>query len=169
MSDTPSQPLPSGIGRNDKLEIQAGADILLNPGNGGFALWVRRDEGQPRAAVRLRSKDLPIEECVVLLAAMQIGLGKLCMTMAQQFGMDEEAFAAMCDKALEILGPEMDARTESFAPLVQDDQPLPRSAPRTEKGQQWILTSSKSAPSPIASPPRSPASLSRSPTPRRRC
>lgn len=106
--------------KSDKDEIQAGADTLLFPGKGGIAIWVRRDEMLPRAAIRFRSgpgqenNSVDFIEIAALLAALQVALGKITISLADQMGIDHHEFAAICDAAMQEMGPKYDAKTETI-------------------------------------------------------
>lgn len=106
------------IGKRDKAEIETGADLLLYPGRGGIAVWVRRDELLPRSAIRWREPgkatgEIDLTEAVTMMAALQVGIAKTGMGLAKLFDIPEEKFAAMVDTAVEVLAGRMDAMTET--------------------------------------------------------
>ena len=100
------------VTKRDKAEIETGADLLLYPGKGGIAIWVRRDECTPRAAIRFRKEDVPLEETCCLLASLRVGLDILERSIAQIHGIEPDVFAAMCADALKIIGPRIRASAE---------------------------------------------------------
>lgn len=106
------------ISNRDKAEIQAGADLLLHPGGGGIAIWVRRDELLPPSAIRFHTQklaggeDIESTEIATILAALQVGLEQLTAAMAREMGMPLEVLVRMRSHAAEVLGPRMHALTE---------------------------------------------------------
>ena len=95
----------------EKDEINAGADALLHPGGGGIAIWVRRDELQPRAAVRFRTdkpggERLSVEYVVTVCASLRVGLERVMHALADEHGVDRESFARMVGVAFDVLMPE---------------------------------------------------------------
>lgn len=79
---------PDSAGTWDKQEH---ASTLLGD-KGGMALWVRRDEGLPRSAVRFGGD---IVTCLTELAALQMGLDKITSDIAQVHGIDLVDFKGM--------------------------------------------------------------------------
>lgn len=84
----PPGPAPSVA---ESLEIQAGADVLLAPGRGGVALWVRRDELRPRVAFRYHGEAVPPEEHVLMLGAMKAGFEAACRSVRVQLGLPNDS------------------------------------------------------------------------------
>lgn len=104
------------INRRQTLEIQAGADALLTPGGGGIAVWVRRDELEPRAAVRFSTaaqegEEIDYVKIAIILATLRIGIDRVEHAMADQMNMPREALASMAAAALEDLRPRFELTT----------------------------------------------------------
>ena len=103
--------------KREKDEINAGADALLYPGGGGIAIWVRRDELQPRAAIRFRTENpsgeaLSPEYVVTVCAALRIGLERVMHALADEHGMDRKRFAEMVEVGFNVLMPKYETASE---------------------------------------------------------
>lgn len=102
--------------RKATLEIQAGADALLTPGGGGFAVWVRRDEMAPRVAMRLSTnrpggEDVGVTEIAALLATLHIGVHRITQALADEMNMPREMLDSMVGDARQIMTPYFEAQT----------------------------------------------------------
>lgn len=91
--------------RPDQQEISQAANLLLHPGEGGIAVWVRRDELRPRAAIRFRGKDVSLEEAVTLATMLSGAVMHACEAMAKEMGIPGDEFLDMVEKASEVLDP----------------------------------------------------------------
>lgn len=102
--------------RRQTLEIQAGADALLTPGGGGIAVWVRRDELQPRVAVRFSTAKQEGEEIdaamlATYIATLRAGVLRLEQSLADSMNMERETFAEMTGIAFSAIEPRVEAAT----------------------------------------------------------
>ena len=86
-----------------RREHEAASDIFLAPGDGGVMIWCRRDELKPRASIRFRGQDMPIEEAVALVACLRKGYEQISRQLAQAIGIDEDAFEQMVDTGYEAI------------------------------------------------------------------
>lgn len=108
--------MPKPMTRRHTLEIQAGADALLAPGGGGIAIWVRRDELQPRAAVRFSTavkagEQIDHIKIATILATLQIGLERVRDGLADNMNMPREQLEAQVSAAVAVLRPMSEATT----------------------------------------------------------
>lgn len=108
--------MPRAMTRRQTLEIQAGADALLAPGGGGIAIWVRRDELQPRVAVRFSTAVKAGEQIdhiaiATILATLQIGLERVRDGLADNMNMPREHLAVEVSAALDVMRPKAEATT----------------------------------------------------------
>lgn len=113
--------MPQPMTRRHTLEIQAGADTLLAPGGGGIAIWVRRDELQPRAAVRFSTavkegEQIDYIKLATILATLQIGLERVRDGLADNMNMPREDLAVAVSAALDVLRP----KAESTTNIIRD-------------------------------------------------
>lgn len=104
------------INRQESLEIQAGADALLTRGGGGVAVWVRRDELQPRVAARFSTavkagEEIGAEKIAVLLATLRIGVDRITQGLADTMDMPREVLEEMVGIAHKELRPHFEATT----------------------------------------------------------
>lgn len=86
--------------KRDKDEINAGADALLYPAGGGIAVWVRRGELEPRAAIRFRTdrpggESIDIVQLATICATLQVGLDRVMHALADKAHVDRDTFAQM--------------------------------------------------------------------------
>lgn len=99
------------LGKRDKDEAEAGADTLLYPGGGGIAIWVRRDETVPRAALRFKRRpgmetdQVDLVEAISLVTTLECGVDRVKTMMARLYDIDEKTFAGMCAAAKEVVAP----------------------------------------------------------------
>lgn len=104
------------LSRKQTLEIQAGADALLAPGGGGIAVWVRRDELQPRVAVRFSTaikegEEIDAVQIATILATLQVGVHRITQAMADQMNIPREDLQAMVETTFKVLAPHYEAAT----------------------------------------------------------
>lgn len=92
----------SRVPNQDRAEIwdlQKASDALF-PAAGGMAVWTRHGETTPRACVRHAGD---IEDCIIDLAALQLGLDQVLRTIAAAHGVEEDRIRAMVGVAKEHL------------------------------------------------------------------
>ena len=104
------------ISRKETLEIQAGADALLAPGGGGVAVWVRRDELQPRVAVRFSTavkegEEIDWTKVATILATLRVGVERITQGLADQMNMPREQLQKAVDLAFKELMPHYETAT----------------------------------------------------------
>lgn len=122
------------IQRPDILESQAGADAFLHPQHGGIAIWVRREEMLPRAAVRFRTRrpgepdQVPLEDIVMMLASLHVGTELMTRNLAKDMDLPFSDLNKMVETAKEILRPRMYSDT---AILANGMPPAPNDPPET--------------------------------------
>lgn len=107
----------SEIPRPDSADISQAANTFLHPGGGGIAIFVRRDEMQPRAAIRLRDgapgpRDITVE-LVTMVACLRQALAMVEVALANQLPMPIDDFRDMADIAeSEVIAPRIVPATE---------------------------------------------------------
>lgn len=87
----------------DQAEIEAAADVLLYPGGGGIAIWVRIDELEPRAAVRWRGKDVDPAEAVTHVACLAVAIERLCTGLEKTFDLPAGQFMKMVSEMVPVV------------------------------------------------------------------
>lgn len=102
--------------RKRQAESEAAADSFLYSGGGGIAVWVRRDELLPRAAIRFRAKrglsdQIDLVDSTILAATLRIALERAEHALADQHATDREQFSKMVDVVRNELAPKYLAET----------------------------------------------------------
>lgn len=88
-------------------------------------MWVRRDELQPRVAVRFSSavkggEEIDAVKIATILATLRCGVDRITHALADQMGMEREVLADMVAKAHETLGPIFDTATNVVRPQARE-------------------------------------------------
>lgn len=94
-------------------EIEAAADVFLAPGDGGVAVWVWRQDLQPRASIRLRGKDMDLVEAVAMFGALHQGLARCAAAFAESVGVDPLKFCDAVTDASATLAKEFDSQVRT--------------------------------------------------------